>query len=102
LSEFAQKANQNVKMPDVIGALSQIQYSQVAKEAILELDRIYDFLRETEISETNASTFIQFAIRITQIDGKFVEMIRDEICEGLDTIDSISLTVKTHLDCAND
>jgi len=75
-------------LPDVITVITQAQQSSAAYKAMNEVAGIGELVCNSSEASNNEFGLLTFASVVTELDMKFLEQVREEICVGLETLDS--------------
>ena len=84
------------KISGIVHSFTRIQRSRLAQKAIQELELIGKLACNTETAEATSSGLFGFSVRVTELDTKVLEQIRDVICTGLEYLDSEKSMVNGH------
>ena len=75
-------------LPDVIPVISQAQQSSAAYKAMNEVAGIGELVCNSSEASDSEFGLLTFASAVSELDMKLLEQVREEICVGLETLDS--------------
>lgn len=82
--------NTGSQFPDVMGIISRAQSSQSATRAQKEIAQIGDMVCNSGAAQSIERSLIRYAQSVTELDVRFLEQIREEICTGMDGFDLVA------------
>lgn len=84
-------------LPDIVGVIAQATASPAAVQARREIAEIGEFVSN---SATSAPSFerglIDYTRQVCELDVRFLEQVREEICEGYDAFMRVAEVVKSY------
>jgi hypothetical protein len=75
-------------LPDVISVITEAQQSSAAYKAMNEVAGIGELVCNSGEASDREFGLLTFASAATELDMKLLEQVREEICVGLETLDS--------------
>ena len=76
--------NQNSRLPDVMGVISRAQSSSASTSAQKEISQIGEYVCDSSSAQSFERSIIRYAQTVTELDVRFLEQVREEICTGMD------------------
>jgi hypothetical protein len=77
------------RLPDVMGIVARAQSSPAAAAAQKEVAQIGEYVCDSSTAQASERGIIQYAQAVTELDVRFLEQIREEICTGMDGFDLV-------------
>jgi hypothetical protein len=75
------------RVPDVIGAITRAQASAASAAAANDIAQIGSFVCNSQQAQFQENGILRYARAVTELDVRFLEEIREDICLGMDAFD---------------
>lgn len=85
----ANGSNPNVKVPDVIGIITRAQASSAAAATSNEIAQLGKLVCNSQSAQIQEHGIIRYARAATELDARFLEEVRGDICQGMDSFDVV-------------
>ena len=72
------------RLPDVMGIVARAQSSAASTTAQREIARVGEYVCDSSTAQSFERGIIQYAQAVTELDVRFLEQVREEICTGMD------------------
>lgn len=83
-------------LPDVIGNVAHANTSPSAVAASREIAALGEFVTNSASAQSFEHGIINYAQNVLEIDLRFLESIREEICDGLDAFLAVAEVIKSY------
>ncbi|KAH3966709.1 hypothetical protein HBH98_205910 [Parastagonospora nodorum] len=89
---LASSITSDVRLPDVIGAITRAQSGQSAAKSMRETSEIGQFVsNNAKAARFHENGILKYAQTVTELDISFLEQIRDETAQGMDAFDLVAV-----------
>ncbi|KAF8471890.1 hypothetical protein BDZ91DRAFT_716758 [Kalaharituber pfeilii] len=79
--------NSGSRLPDVMGMVARAQSSPASSSAQREIAQIGEYVCDSTSAQSLERSIIQYAQAVTELDVRFLEQVREEICTGMDAFE---------------
>lgn len=79
----------DARVPDVVGMITRAQASSVSATVSNEIAQIGEFVCNSHTARFAEAGVIQYARAVTELDVQFLEEIREDLCQGMDSFDVV-------------
>jgi cytochrome b involved in lipid metabolism len=88
---LASAVTPDVRLPDVIGAITRAQSGANAAKAMREISEVGQFVsNEAKSARFHENGILKYAHMVTELDIEFLEQVRDEAARGMDAFDEVA------------
>ena len=77
------------RLPDVMGIVARAQSSAASTTAQREIAQVGEYVCDSSTAQSFERGIIQYAQAVTELDVRFLEQVREEICAGMDGFDLV-------------
>jgi hypothetical protein len=81
--------NSDSRLPDVMGIVARAQSSPSSTAAQKEVAQVGEYVCDSSTAQSFERGIIQYAQAVTELDVRFLEQVREEICIGMDGFDLV-------------
>ncbi|KAF8536061.1 hypothetical protein BDD12DRAFT_935731 [Trichophaea hybrida] len=81
--------NFNSRLPDIMGIVARAQSSPAATAAQKEIAQVGEYVCDSSTAQAFERSIIQYAQAVTELDVRFLEQVREDICTGINGFDVI-------------
>ncbi|ETN42751.1 uncharacterized protein HMPREF1541_01909 [Cyphellophora europaea CBS 101466] len=79
----------DTRVPDVIGMITRAQASSLSATASNEIAQIGEFVCNSNNARFHEAGVLRYAQAVTELDVQFLEEIREDLCQGMDSFDVV-------------